>query len=225
MRYVSIDIETTGIDSEKNQILEFAAIIEDTKNPKSYEESKKYRRIIIAANDEYMFSAVAAKMNAKLMATIADIKSGIKIPLENSPFLTEHALTIEELFADFRLWLLANGFKENASGVVEIVAAGKNFASFDKRFLENVGRNPYDNIGSLGTNGIKFHYRSLDPSLKFIDWETDEVPPSTDLCKKRVNLRGPVTHEALSDAWDVILLLRVNYVPVEPAIIATPVVG
>jgi len=223
MRYVSIDIETTGTDSEKHQILEFAAIIEDTKNPKSYEESKKYRRIIVSSNDEYVFSAVAAKMNAKLMATIADIKSGVKVPLENSPFLTEHVLAIEDLFSDFKLWLLANGFKENNNGVVEIVAAGKNFASFDKQFLEKAGRNHYDNVGYIGTSGIRFHYRSLDPSLKLIDWESDETPPSTDLCKKRVNLRGPVTHEALSDAWDVIQLLRINYIPAEPAAVPTAI--
>lgn len=211
MKYVSIDIETTGIDSEKNQILEFAAIIEDTKNPKSYEESYKYRRIIVSSNDQYVFSAVAAKMNAKLMAIIADLKSGVTIQLTNNSFLSQNILTIEELFPDFRVWLLAKGFEKNNKDIIEIVAAGKNFASFDKRFLEQVGNNPLtDNL--LQLNGLKFHYRSLDPSLKFIDWDNDSTPPSTDVCKKRAGLDGVVSHEALSDAWDVIQLLRTNYV-------------
>ena len=32
MRYISIDLETTGLDSENNQIIEFGAVLEDTNN-------------------------------------------------------------------------------------------------------------------------------------------------------------------------------------------------
>jgi hypothetical protein len=101
--------------------------------------------------------------------------------------------------------LLANGFKENENGVVEIVAAGKNFASFDKQFIQNIGR--------LKTEvyGVKFSHRSLDPTLAFIDWKGDKTPPSTETSKKRADLSGKVAHNALADAWDVIQLLRTTY--------------
>lgn len=205
MIYCSIDIETTGLDSDVHQMIEFAAIIEDSNNPKPYEETKKYRRILLADDRQYVFSSYAAKINAGLISQISDIENGMGAEFENNPFLTQAAFGSHELIGDFKIWLLANGFKENEKGVVEIVAAGKNFASFDKRFIEAIGRL------TLESYGIKFAHRALDPTLGYIDWSNDKTPPSTDTCKKRANIKGEVLHNALADAWDVILLLRQQY--------------
>lgn len=203
MQYVSIDIETTGLDENENQIIEFGAIIEDSKNPKSYEDSKKYRRIILARDRNYVFSAMAAHINADLIKTISLIENGGNIPFQNNENLTETAFFVDQLIPDFKIWLLANGFKENSRGVVEVVAAGKNFASFDRRFIQA--------IPEFETYGIRFHHRSLDPTGWYINWNEDTVPPGTDQCKIRAGLTKGTKHEALADAWDVIVLLRNQY--------------
>ncbi len=206
MKYISVDIETTGLFPEEHQIIEFGAIIEDSNDPKSYEESKKFRRILLSSDGNYQFTSYAAKINAGLIETISDIENGKGVSFDNNPNLSQGAYPIEQLLPDFKIWLLANGFKENSKGLVEIVAAGKNFASFDRKFIENSsGR------FSMESQGLKFSHRSLDPSGYYIDWKNDVVPPSTETCKSRADIAGEVKHNALADAWDVIELLRKQY--------------
>lgn len=206
MKYVSVDIETTGIDPENNQIIEFGAIIEDTKNPKSYDESPKFRRIVLQRTGTYVGSAFALNLNSAIFKIISEIDSGKGVDFVRDQFLNNDWCFDDELIPQFKKFLFKNDIKESPfDGVLEIVAAGKNFGSFDKQFIQK--------LPEFETYGLKFHYRSLDPTLKFIDWNNDETPPSTNSLKKRANLSGVVSHEALDDAWDVIQLLRVNYVP------------
>jgi oligoribonuclease len=205
MRYVSIDLETTGLSHEENQIIEFGAIIEDSENPQSYENSKKYRRIVLARDGKYVFSAYAAMINAELIKTIAQIeKTGNTNFPSSDKNLTNTALYVDELIEDFKKWLYVNGFQPNERGVLEIVAAGKNFASFDRQFILA--------IPDFQTYGIRFHHRSLDPATAYVNWGKDKVPPSTDAAKIRAGLKtGESKHEALADAWDVIQMLRPLY--------------
>ncbi len=46
MKYLSIDIETTGLDPLKDQLLSFGAIIEDTENPLPFDEIPKFHAAI-----------------------------------------------------------------------------------------------------------------------------------------------------------------------------------
>lgn len=202
MIYCSIDIETTGLDPNENQMIEFGAIIEDSNNPKSYEDSKKYRRIILAEDSKYLFSSYAAKINATLIQLISDIENGKPVNFINNANLTETAFYGSNLVSDFKLWLMANGFNENSKGTIQIVAAGKNFASFDSRFIKLLNPESY---------GLKINYKAIDPATSFIDWESDLEPPSTDLCLKRAGIIAETKHEALADAWNVIQLLRTQY--------------
>lgn len=203
MRYLSIDIETTGINPDENQMIEFGAIIEDSNNPKSYEDSKKFRRIILARDKKYFFNSFAAKLNAGLIELISDIensKGGVEF--FNNENLSQSALFSDELIPDFKKWLYLNGFGYDSKGIIEVVAAGKNFASFDKQFIKLL--NPE-------SSGLKFNYRSIDPATYFIDWNSDLQPPSSDQCLKRAGISGQIKHEALSDAWNIIQLLRTQY--------------
>jgi len=83
-----------------------------------------------------------------------------------------------------------------------ITAAGKNFGTFDKLFLEQIPQ--WNQV-------VKFRSRIIDPSILFVDWKTDEQLPSLNECKERSNVPGIVTHNALEDAWDVIQILRTKY--------------
>lgn len=42
MKYISIDIETTGLNPAVDQILEIGAILEDTLNPSTYDNAQKF---------------------------------------------------------------------------------------------------------------------------------------------------------------------------------------
>jgi hypothetical protein len=85
---------------------------------------------------------------------------------------------------------------------VTINVAGKNFASFDKIFLERLPR---------WKQVIRIRQRIIDPSVMFTNWNDDNSLPSLFECKKRAKIDGIVTHDALEDAWDVIQLLRTQY--------------
>jgi oligoribonuclease (3'-5' exoribonuclease) len=217
LKYCSIDIETTGLDPNEHQIIEFGAIIEDSENPQSYEDSKKYRRIVLARDGKYVFSAYAAMINAELIKTIAQIeKNGNTNFPSSDKNLTNTALYVDELIEDFKKWLYVNGFQPNERGVLEVVAAGKNFASFDRQFIQATP--------DFQTDGIRFHHRTLDPATAYVNWSMDKVPPSTDVVKTRAGLKiGESKHEALADAWDVIQMLRPLYDRVLDYSVAVPV--
>ena len=85
---------------------------------------------------------------------------------------------------------------------VTVNVAGKNFASFDKHFLERLPR--WQQV-------IRIRQRIIDPSVIFTNWTDDKAIPSLYECKQRANIEGIVTHDALEDAWDVIQLLRTQY--------------
>jgi hypothetical protein len=85
---------------------------------------------------------------------------------------------------------------------VTINVAGKNFASFDKHFIERLPR---------WKQLIRIRQRIIDPAVIFTDWKNDNALPSLDKSKERAKIQGEVTHDALEDAWDVIELLRTQY--------------
>jgi hypothetical protein len=85
---------------------------------------------------------------------------------------------------------------------VPINVAGKNFASFDKHFIERLPR---------WKQLIRIRQRIIDPAVIFTDWKNDDSLPSLNKCKERAKIQGEVTHDALEDAWDVIELLRTQY--------------
>ena len=47
MKYVSIDIETTGLDPKLDQVLEMAAIVEDTEEKLKYSIAPKFRALFV----------------------------------------------------------------------------------------------------------------------------------------------------------------------------------
>jgi len=81
----------------------------------------------------------------------------------------------------------------------KILAAGKNFASFDKPFLEALPD---------FTDNVSFNHRSIDPAMLFWKLEDKEIPDFK-TCLERAGIHKKVEHTALADALDVVKLLRV----------------
>lgn len=180
MKYVSIDIKTTGIDPEKDQILEIGAIIEDTTKPVEFKNAPKFHCYI--KHERITGSPYALQLNNKILKILAG-KENTDVKIASK----------EDASYDFKMFI-AHHLKE------PFVAAGKNFAGFGLPFLKK-----------LPNFCVKFHHRVLDPAIYYTNFNKDKVLPSMAECFARATgLRNFKYHEALDDAWNVILLLR-NY--------------
>lgn len=221
MKYVSIDIETTGLDPVNDQVLSIGAIIEDTDNPLSFEDSPKFHGVIKRNRIEGGLYAI--NLNHELLKTLnkylttadQNEKNDI-VNMTGMDFYEE-----DEIVEQFYYWLASNdlvdlskvighGYVTTFTGKkvlavtrgtkpVQINVAGKNFATFDKLFLERLPR---------WKQLIKVRQRIIDPSVLYVNWEEDTSLPSMSECKVRADLSEVVTHNAVEDAWDVIELLR-----------------
>ncbi len=221
MKYVSIDIETSGLDHEKNCILSLGAIIEDTENKLPFEECPKFNAIILQR--EIVGSPRAITMNRELISMIGEYLEGDDETKQNFQTHSDYQfLEKEDVIKEFYWWLERNGYfqSNNSNGYVQVDdgylkpminsntkpitlnVAGKNFGTFDKLFLQQL---PW------WQKLIKTRQRVLDPAILCVDWKNDSSLPSLTTCKERTNIEGIVTHNALEDAWDVIQVLRKFY--------------
>jgi DNA polymerase III epsilon subunit-like protein len=224
MKYISLDVETTGLDPERCQILSIGAIIEDTKNPLPFDDIPKFHCAIL--HNEITGSPFAINMNRKIVEGISSYQNakdqGYKDFIEHSRGMK--FFPQEEVVKEFYYFLYDNGlvreedlnksnYFEGRNGKmypmitsnvkpVSVNFAGKNFATFDKLFLERLPR---------WKQVIRPRQRVIDPAILFVDWNLDETLPGLALCKERAKVDGIVTHDALEDAWDVIQILRSFY--------------
>ncbi len=185
MKYISIDIETTGLDPDKHQVIEFAAILEDTNSSLPVDKLPFYYKTVRNATDTYTIDPAVVKMHLSLFNILDQLRYNLESDTE---WVWEFGLA-----TSFREWLDQQGFEGK-----KIVIAGKNFGWFDARFLRR----------QKNWEIIQHHQRFLDPVLGFIDDEKDDVPPDMATCKERAGLSPEVAHTAYEDAKDVIRLLR-----------------
>ncbi|MBD2766908.1 hypothetical protein IC235_03255 [Hymenobacter sp. BT664] len=189
MRYVSLDLETSGPAPQRHQVLELAAVIEDSRHPRPLAELPAFRRLV--RHPEYVGTAGALALNARLLVELAR-----KTP---NPELC----TPTELLLQLREFLLAHGFRPDAKDCVVVTMAGKNIASYDLGFLKEL-----PGWGTL----VRADPAMLDPAAFYLNWHKDARLPNMSICKARARFDDcAVAHEALADALDVIRLLRPFY--------------
>jgi oligoribonuclease len=190
MKYISIDIETTGLDPVENDILEIGAYLEDTNQQLPREKLPSFHCYVW--KETYRGNAYALAMNAHIIGKIVQLKK------DKDPSL----LKPEEVAPAFKRFLHANrnqwSVETFVNGIGPFNLAGKNIAGFDLPFLNQLPE----------WNGIKFHRRIFDPAPLYFDPISDDVLPDLTTCKKRAGLSEYVAHIALDDAWDVISLIR-----------------
>jgi oligoribonuclease len=226
MKYISIDIETTGIDREKCEILSIGAVIEDTENIKPIEELPKFHSAIKRYDRQGFYGEPTALiMNAELIKSISDYDR-CKNQEEKNELVNKTGMQFMDettIVTEFYYWMYANGAFEIGKELGELVTrhpeygivphinrapkavinvAGKNFATFDKVFLEKLPR---------WKQLIEIRNRILDPAILFVDWKSDKALPGLNACKDRAGIEGLVTHNAVEDAIDVVKVLRTKY--------------
>jgi len=187
MRYLSIDIETTGLNPDTCQILSIAGILEDTENPLDFDEIPKFH-FYIHNHDGIKGEPYAIILNHGI------IKHTYENVFKNNE-ASKSIITLNMLSTKIRNFLVDNEvYNEN------ITLAGKNLQAFDLKFLEK---------HTDFMDNIKFHHRILDPASLYFQKDDRELP-SLDKCLERAMINDVVKHDALSDAWDVIRVLRVK---------------
>lgn len=181
MRYLSLDIETTGLDPETCQIIELAAIVADTEdNEILLEELQTYH--VLVEHDLYYGEAYALAMNKEILAELAD------------PNFTDiKKIYVEDLADHFSNWLI------QVLPDTKITVAGKNVASFDNLFLRKLNNYDY----------LRFSHRMIDVGSMYWNPSKDsKVPDTKTICKM---LRMPSSnHRALDDAKMVIQMIRLG---------------
>lgn len=99
MKFVSIDIETTGLNSESCQILEIGAVIEDTASMLPIENLPQYSCII--HHHSITGSIYAINLNKRIFEILAKYED-IKDPAEKLNYISEYnILTIDQVAKDF----------------------------------------------------------------------------------------------------------------------------
>jgi oligoribonuclease (3'-5' exoribonuclease) len=200
MRYLSLDLETTGLDESRCQILQLAAVYDDTDIP--LDQSPTFNALVWAPT--YAGEPYALALNQEIFKTLATASpcheyhylSSIKLPPVIHRGQTVYCVTAERLVPTLEHWLIELNHHVPIDHH-KIVLAGKNVAGFDLKFLRKLP----------GWNHLPLHHRVLDPGNLFLRPD-DKEPPGTEECLRRAGFLDYVAHDALEDALDVCKLIR-----------------
>tara|TARA_R110000824_G_scaffold218435_3_gene405080 strand:+ start:11714 stop:12301 length:588 start_codon:yes stop_codon:yes gene_type:complete len=188
MRYISIDIETTGL-SDDCGIIEFGAVADDFKEGQLVEALPTFHCY-------FNFKAIqgepyALSIHYDTFRKIANQEEGYNY--YDPMGFGNH----------FKQWLIRDcGYNPTCEKVL-ISVAGKNFGSLDYKFLKS----KTDIFDHIEMNTI-----FIDPTILFVE-KDDESLPGLAQCKRRAGLDDYVDHTALADAIDVVRLLRFSIGP------------
>ena len=180
MKYISTDIETTGLDPEKCKILEFAAVLDDTEKVCKISELPRLH-LRFELGEGFYGEPYALNLNNALIQKI------FKKDQAECKITVHRQLNI----------LIKNFINLHIPYTDKVVVAGKNFHGFDKKFLDKID----------AFNGVKLSHRCIDPTILF--WQpSDKELPSSEKCYARAGLKEEVKHTALDDAIGIIKLVR-----------------
>jgi len=189
IKIVSIDLETSGVSLENSDVIEFGAVLDDLKERKPINALPTFHCYFI--KDNYVGEPYALSMHPTIFRRIAE--RGLEENRKKYNYLSAN-----NFGNSFKKFLLNNGYVSEHDKVT-ITAAGKNFASFDLQFLK------------YKTDFLKhINVRSgiLDPGILYLEGEDNSIP-GLEKCKKRAKMEDTtIYHDALSDAKDVVEVLR-----------------
>lgn len=203
MRYVSLDLETTGIDWEQHQVIEIGAVVDDTSWDRPLDDLPVYHAYVY--HRTLRGTPFALNMNQRILDVFIEYENALQ-GKENSFELPPGSkmLTKESVAQSFQSWLFreyveASARKDSMEGALRVVFAGKNFATFDLRFLEKLPR---------WEKCVNPARRVLDVGSMYFEAEDKEVP-NIKTCIERAYLQGMFReHFAVDDALSVVELVR-----------------
>lgn len=187
--YLSIDIETTGID-DRSEILQISGVIDDLSSAigklKTFDLPIKHESI------EYS-EPYALGMNADLFKKMMDKDFVTYSPIEAIDALVDNMAMMQEAYKDEK------GKKQ------KIIFSGKNVANFDLPKIRNFIIKHDTNRVYLKNFDNMVHYKTLDVGSLYYDVFKDNVSLSK---INELTGRKAVSHNALYDAFDVVFAVR-----------------
>lgn len=187
MKLMYLDIETTGLDPDQDQILEIGCVLDDLSNPKrplnllpTFHAYLKHER--------YSGNAIALAMNAEILKKCN--QEG-----DNPKYIAKSML----------YWLEKH---EVFNNIESLTVAGKNVGAFDYQFLVRLPGFSRDG-GRIKINNTRvvFGQRVFDPAPYFYQ-PGDANLPNLDTCLKRANIPKKTDHTALGDCFLIAELIR-----------------
>lgn len=175
----AMDIETTGLEPERDQILQVALIEYDTEEDQNKDINKLRSFNMFVKHDRITGSAFALAMNAWILKGIAD---KTLYPVIKASELVN---------------ALANWFQISQYQLEKRTFIGKNVNGFDYQFLKRLDR--FNEV-------VRPNYRFLDIGSMFFGQHSSSVPSLKD-CAAFANYTYR-EHDALEDCRAVIACLR-----------------
>lgn len=192
MIYVSIDIETTGLDPKVHDIVEFGAVIDNLKKPLPIDKLPTYHAIFKKRNDNYIATPYYMSLHKRIWDALVKNEGNI--------------IEITSLMYGFSNFLSRNGVPfDDYKQRYTVAVAGKNFVNFDLPFLQE--KIPAGNAWA----GVHFQRRVIDPAILYFDPQIDKELPNMKLCLERAGIKEEVNHGAVSDALQVVKLIRKHF--------------
>lgn len=209
MKYVSLDIETTGLDKDKHQIVEVGAVLDEIGSTIPIEELPKFRAVLL--HDEMTIDTFCANLHRDLWVEALGVICTHKEEIDRSGVVIVNTVyyclptKFEYIFHRWLNDMMDLGieyYSDNGEPLygttIKINVAGKNPGTFDIPFLEALP----------GWQGlVKFRRRVLDPASHCV-LPDDERIPDLQECLKRCGFESTVKHTAVDDAIDIIKVIR-----------------
>lgn len=187
MKYLSLDIETTGVKvKHPGRIIQLSGVVEDCSNLLPLAELPHFTCFI--DHEEIAGESYALWMNGWILKEIAEsFKNKFRKPDEQ--YKTMYPVYFEGGWVEPFMQFLTNHFGPKE----RVTMAGKNAGVFDLQFLPK------------SVQG-RFRSRILDPGSAYADFSKDSLPGLDQICAQ-LGIKE-VTHDAKEDALLIVEVMR-----------------
>ncbi|MEE9214683.1 MAG: hypothetical protein V3U54_07790 [Thermodesulfobacteriota bacterium] len=193
--YISVDVESTGIDVNNDKILQLAMVFDD--GVSSLDSLHTVSFLVNPESEEFhgRIQPVALSMNAWIFDSIAG-KTKSKYPVYEP---AEARKIFNAEIRDFFYKVLNKDARTKEDKTKKIMFAGKNLQGFDLLLMKSNGYFTSENQKYRGT-------RALDVGPLYFP-EFGYVPCLGEI-NKITQGTNEVSHDALDDAFDVVMAVR-----------------
>lgn len=193
MKYASIDLEGTGLDTTLSDIVEIGIVLDDLTERKPIDKLPTFHAYI--SKSRYNGESFALSMHPTIFRRIGLYQ---KFGRYHKEIVGYNFYTPAKLAVAIKKFLVDNGYEIKMDKITFNVG-GKNFNGYDRGML-------LKDVPDFAKH-LTMRARALDPAILFYE-EGDEVLPSLSECLKRAGLNSVVSHTALEDAFQVVELIR-----------------
>jgi len=187
MKYLTIDIVTTGDDIFKNQIIEIGAVIDDLSKPIPIDEIPKFHYYI----DNHMINGTPDKLLSlhKQLIIISEKKD--KYPIINS----------SEVIDFFHNWLIDNSVILSQCPMYTLAIDGHKKINFLYRDLLNTKCDFKKD----------YYYDIFNPMILFCDPKNQKIPTVNETLLETKNYKKRKNNNILDNVYDIVRLMRFKF--------------